>query len=95
MINYSNSEEKEVLLHYAEQFDDGNAREVLNNETLKSESEAKAFAEFYWRIVDIAAERNTDEPANISNTESLVYTMTNFFSQQGYEDLWDQILDDI
>lgn len=95
MINYGNSEEKEVLLYYAEKFDDANAREVLKSESLTSELQARSFAEFYWRIVDIAAERDVAELANISNTEDLVHTMTSFFSLQGYEGLWGHILDGI
>lgn len=95
MINFGNSEEKSVLLYYADKFDDANAREVLLSESLTSEVQARSFAEFYWRIVDIAAERDVAELANISNTEGLVHTMTNFFLLQGYEGLWNQVLDEI
>lgn len=94
MITYKLSEEKEMLLRYAQLLDDSSSLEILNRGLVRDKQEAIHFAEFFWRVV--AESANQDKANNESSEyilEKIIVTIMAYFRSAGYEEEWEMVSD--
>jgi hypothetical protein len=94
MIKFRTPEERQILLHYADKFNNDRI-EALLNEGLKSPSDAEELAHFFWEVVDQSA---TDHEKGItvlgfnsleSWCEDIMQSLRSHFSSTGYMKIWE------
>ncbi|GAB2891090.1 hypothetical protein ACCI51_03060 [Microbulbifer echini] len=84
MIEFRNIKEKELLVHYANEFGDSNILNIIES-GVSSELEAAALAKFYWKIVD-----ETIEDKDLEYILERIYTTLHIHcGNNGYSDVWD------
>lgn len=96
MIRFLFPEEKQALLHYAKILDNKIIEEILYNEGLKTSSEARELASFFWKMLDqtvIDSEQNITV-AGYTNLESccedIMQNLRSHFIATGYVEIWEE-----
>lgn len=85
MIEFKDIKEKELLVHYANEFGDSNILKVIES-GVSSEAEAADLARFYWKIV-----YETVEKKDLEYILEKVYTTLHIHcGNNGYSDVWDR-----
>jgi 6-pyruvoyl-tetrahydropterin synthase len=85
MIEFKDIKEKEILVYYANEFEDSNILKVIES-GVSSESEAEDLAKFYWKIVD-----KTIEKKDLEYILERIYTTLHIHcGNNGYLDVWDR-----
>lgn len=96
MINYRYEEEKITALLVADILDDALAKEIINKGCVSNKEEARHLSQFFWRMVNKAAESDIDLPCEGSVqywTEKLYNSFGGYLEKSGYEELWDEEID--
>ena len=92
MINFKTKEEKELLLHYADVFDNDTVKRILD-EGVKNSDEAKVLAKFYWDMLDqtVIDEKNGKFICEDLDyyLESILYLIGGYLRLNGYAAEWD------
>jgi hypothetical protein len=94
MIKFKAPEERRILLHYAAMVDNNKIESILN-EGLKSSSEAKELARFFWFIVDQSSAdyENGVTVLGFDNLQSwcedIMQSLRSHFVSTGYIEIWE------
>ena len=95
MIEYRFSEEKAILLRYADKMHFDLAKKIILKGTVDGKSEAKALSEFYWKMVDVAV---ADEGYGLPVLEAegvaawmeyIFHSLNGYLVSNGYAEEWD------
>ncbi len=96
MIEYTYEEEKIVALFFADTLNDALAKEILQNDEVKSRDEAIHLSQFFWSMASRSAKGNVDLPCDGSSqywTEKLYNSIGGYLEQAGYEEQWNAEVD--
>ena len=99
MIRYSYDEEKLTALYFADLLNDGLTRKIIEAGAVANSSEATHLSQFYWRMVDAAVVFEKEEktlPFEGSPdywTEKLLYSISGYLENTGYETEWRAVAD--
>lgn len=98
MVFYQ-EQDKQVALHYANKLGNAKVQQILECESVKSKDEASILSEFYWEIVRASTkdrDSNAGEPfENMdASLEGLHNTFSIYLCNNGFEDIWDDVLDE-
>lgn len=89
-----NFQEKQILLHYADELNK-NRIEALLNEGLKSPTDAEELARFFWKVVDQSAADHEKGITVIgfasleSWCEDIMQSLRSHFASTGYMKIWE------
>lgn len=99
MIKYRFEEELQYLEYHFEKMGEVRAKDILASDAPLSNDDAEYLSEFFWRMVDFSiAEENSKitlpwpENREFWN-EKLMNSISGFIERQGFEDVWEQVLD--
>ncbi|BBM00429.1 hypothetical protein [Microbulbifer sp. GL-2] len=99
MIEYRFEKEKEIALHYANEFDSPDIVNILHKGKVASSEEATSLTKFYWKMVDALVEdsKNSAEICGEANlqewSEYLMGTFRSYLKANGYSAEWDKASD--
>ena len=92
MIKYRSDRDREMAIHYARRFGDGNLVRLLE-EGVSTSEEATSMAAFFWRMVDQAGtDGKNGKPFSDHDRvllERLMNSISNHLDDQGFEAEWD------
>lgn len=96
MIEYKFKEEKEIILHYAQLLHADAALKVINEGSVRNETDVKTIAKFYWDMVDISVTEDEQQTGKYEDMEKWlerIYTSFHiYFNNIGYGDIWDEAI---
>ncbi len=96
MIKYKFSEEKKILLHYAQKLNQENITAILLKDQIDTAKEAKELASFFWVMVDqtvIDSENGTvvEGEKNLAAwCEYIMQSLRSHFVATGYLRTWEE-----
>jgi hypothetical protein len=90
MIEYRFPEEKDMLMTYAARLGDARVEAILARGTVDTEADARALAQFFWRMVDASL---TDDDSEVWH-ERIHTTLFAALGQSGFGDVWDEEIPD-
>ena len=99
MIDYSYDEEKLMALYFADLLHDELARKIIEACMVANSAEATYLSQFYWRMVDAAVvfekEKKSLPFAGSPDcwTEKLLYSISGYLENAGYETEWRTVSD--
>ncbi len=98
-MNFYQDQDKQVALHYADKLGNIKVQQILECESVKSKEEATILSKFYWEIVSASIkdrDSNTGEPFENMDVslEGLHNTFSIYLCNNGFEDIWDEVLDE-
>lgn len=95
MIPWRLSEEKEIILFYADLLNDDETKRIINKDEISNKSEALHIAEFFWKMVEKSNEHQYQEdPAQCEYLlEKVINTLMTYFRNAGFEDEWEAFAD--
>ncbi|MFC4362500.1 hypothetical protein [Simiduia curdlanivorans] len=99
MIKYRFEEESKYLDYHLEKMGDVRAKEIVASENIISEEDAEYLATFFWKMVDFSIKEekyNVDLPWPESRefwNEKLMYSISSFIESQGFDEVWDKVVD--
>jgi hypothetical protein len=83
MVELKDIKEKELLVFYANEFEELNILKVIES-GVSSEAEAENLARFYWKIVDESIEKK-----DLEHILERIYTALHIHcGNNGYSDVW-------
>ena len=91
MIEYTYEEEKIVALFFADTLNDALAKEILQNDEVKSRDEAIHLSQFFWSMANRSADNNIQLPCDGDSqywTEKLYNSIGGYLEDAGYEEQW-------
>lgn len=96
MIKYQFPEEKEFILFFAKKLSDENVIEIISDEKISTEEDAKRISYFYWKMVDcsIELEKNDGFPWVEGSEfwcEKVSHSIGGFINRSGYGYVWDKV----
>ena len=95
MIRFKYDEEKLTALFFADLLHDELARKIIEAGAVANSAEATHLSHFYWRMVDAAVVFEKEEkPLPFEGspdywTEKLLYSISGYLEDAGYEKEWD------
>lgn len=103
MLDFSDGDEKakQVMLHYSEKLNNEYVQNiVVSNGNVRSSSEARKLAIFYWEMLDKSA-KDKDVGKIILGEADLQYWMerllniiSGYLESMGYEEEWERVSDE-
>jgi len=96
MIKYSHDEEKLVALYFASEIGDSLAASIIENGEVTSKEEAIYLSKFFWLMVNRSAEGNVELPCAGGSefwTEKLYNSIGGYLERAGFEEQWNQEID--
>lgn len=95
MISWTQDEEKEMVLYYANLLGDEKTVEIIQRGEIDNKEEASHVAEFFWNMV----EKSNEEQYKNDSTEceflleKVINTLMAYFRNAGYEQEWEAFAD--
>ena len=96
MINYSYEEEEKVALFFANELGDTIAKEIIQKGEVTNDAEATHLSKFFWAMINKSAEGTIEFPFDGSSqywTEKLYNSIGGYLERAGYEDQWNDEID--
>lgn len=98
-MHYDQETDKIIALHYANQLGDIEAKRVIESGHVNSSDEARVLPKFYWAMVKASVEdRDQRGSEPFDNMDSSLEGLHNTFSihpcNAGFEEVWDNIVDE-
>lgn len=96
MIEYRYDEERIVALYFAEELGDSLAKEILASGNVSSKQEAIHLSKFFWSMVNRSSQGEITLPCEGSSqywTEKLYNSIGGYLEKVGYEDVWNEEID--
>ena len=96
MIEYSHNEEKVVALFLADELGDSLAKEIIQKGEVTNKLDATHLSKFFWAMVNKSAEGNIKLPCEGSSqfwTEKLYNSIGGYLEKAGYEEQWNEEID--
>ena len=90
---------RDLIIHYAKTFDEHGILKMMDAE-ISNTKEAEVFAKFVWRMVDQMAIDNENNTIVLGQTDNsdmmpdLDYEISLYFSNNGYEEIWEKSFDE-
>ena len=94
MIRYKYDEEKLMALYFADLLHDELARKIIEAGAVANSAEATHLSQFYWRMIDASVVFKRDKkpmPFEGSSeywTEKLLFSLSGYLEDAGYENEW-------
>ena len=101
MITYRYDEEKLTALYFADLLHDELARKIIEAGAVANSAEATHLSQFYWCMIDASAVFKRDKkpmPFEGSSeywTEKLLFSLSGYLEDTGYETEWRAVADNI
>ena len=99
MIRFKYDEEKLTALYFADLLHDELARKIIEAGMVANSAEATHLSQFYWRMIDESVVFKRDKkpmPFEGSSeywTEKLLYSLSGYLEDAGYETEWRTVAD--
>ena len=96
MIKYKYDEEKIVALFMAQELGDELAKEIIKRGEVLDSKEATHLSRFFWAMVNRSADGNVTLPCEGGSqywTEKLYNSIGGYMEKAGYEDIWNEEID--
>lgn len=94
MIPYTETSEKNTILHYADLLDDELTKEIIVRDFITNKEEATHLALFFWKM---ARASNEEDKRTNSNSEfvleKIINTLMAYYRTTGYESQWEEVAD--
>lgn len=93
MISYRYPEEQQVALIFARELDDPLAQAIIERGQVLSSAEARHLSQFFWRMVDLSAQRVVRLPFEEGSeywTEKLLTSLGGYMKKAGYGAEWEE-----
>jgi hypothetical protein len=90
---------KDLIIHYATTLDADDVLKMMDA-GISDPQEAETFAKFIWRMVDQMAIDNENNTTVLGQTDNsdmmpdLDYEISLYFSNSGYEEIWEKSFDE-
>ena len=90
---------RELIIHYAHSLKENNILAIMNS-GIKYEAEATKLAKFIWCMADQMAVGNQNNIVALGRTDNsdimpdVDYEISSYFSDVGYESIWDKVCDE-
>lgn len=96
MINFRDSEQKRVFIHFAKILNDELALSLaMEEKEVSTKEEASQLTKFYWRMIDEAViiDKNHDSVDGIVGMQAIMEDLINivggYLERIGFEEQWD------
>jgi hypothetical protein len=95
MINWKLSDEKEMVIFYADLLSDEKTKEIIGRNEINSAEEALHVADFFWKMVEKSNEFQYKNDAVECEflLEKIINTLMAYFRKAGYESEWEAFSD--
>lgn len=99
-MNFYLPREYDYLSHFANLLNDQKIVEMIANTNSISREDAEYLSRFFWRMVDMSVELENHtgtslfEESNEFWNEKLTLSISGFIEQQGFEDVWNRVVDE-
>ncbi|GAB2189720.1 hypothetical protein MAH1_13280 [Sessilibacter sp. MAH1] len=88
-------------MHFANLLNDQKIIELITADNSISHEDAEYLSRFFWRMVDMSIELENHtgtslfEESNEFWNEKLMLSISGFIEQQGFEDVWNRVVDEL
>ncbi|GAB2199270.1 hypothetical protein [Sessilibacter sp. MAH4] len=99
-MNFYLPKEYDYLLHFVNLLNDQKIVEIITTVNSISREDAEYLSRFFWRMVDMSIELENHTGASLfeeSNqfwNEKLMLSISGLIEQQGFENVWNRVVDE-